>query len=214
MADIRIVAVNGSPNAGGNTARALNELLAAARELGAETQLFHIGAEIYPCKACFRCAKKRDMSCAIGGDCVNQAYQLLLEADGVAFGTPVYYSGIAGGMKCFMDRLFFVDSANQNRLAYKAAAPVAVTRRSGGVTAVDGMLHYLLCSNMTVAGSAALPVGFGMAPGEVGQDMEGLQAMRMLGKNMVRLIQSRRLYAETTGFIPAEEKRVRTNFIR
>ena len=117
---MKVVAINGSPKKDGNTCQALNmvgnELIAA----GIDFEIIHVGHKmIHGCTACGKCAINKDEECSIKTDGLNKWIQQLKSADGIIFGTPVYYSGIAGSMKCFLDRVFYVSGSNGNLFRHK-----------------------------------------------------------------------------------------------
>lgn len=211
---MKVIAINGSPKKEGNTYHALkmvgNELIAN----GIGFEILHIGHKmIHGCTACGKCAENKDEKCSLGSDGLNQWIQTIKAADGIILGSPVYYSGIAGTMKCFLDRLFYVSGANGNLLRHKVAAAVVAVRRTGGSSTLDGLYHYLTYAEMVVATANYWNVIHGRNAGEVTQDGEGVQVMRMLGKNMAWLL---KMKEATAGIIqpPLTEKKVVTNFIR
>lgn len=211
---MKVLTINGSPNENGNTAQALELAAGPLCAQGIEVEALHIGNTVHPCRACYACMRKRDGKCVIVEDRVNEIYQKLLSSAGALFGTPVYYGGIAGGMKSFLDRLFYIDSSHQGaRLAHRVAAPVVVTRRGGGLPTIDGLMHYFTVSGMVVPGSVSWPVAFGMLPGEIAQDQEGRQGLETLGQNVAWLVQALDTPQARSG-VPAQERRIKTNFIR
>ena len=211
---MKVIAINGSQKKEGNTYHALkmvgDELLAS----GIEFEILHVGHKlIHGCTACGKCAENRDEKCSLGADGLNQWIQIVKTADGIILGSPVHYSGIGGTMKCFLDRLFYVSGANGNMLRHKVAAAVVAVRRTGGSATLDGLYHYLTYAEMLVATSSYWNVIHGRTPNEVAQDGEGVQVMRVLGKNMAWLM---KMKEATSGTIqpPIPEKKVITNFIR
>jgi len=211
---MKVIAINGSPKKEGNTYHALkmvgDELLAS----GIEFEILHIGHKlIHGCTACSKCSENRDEKCSLGADGLNQWIQIVKAADGLIIGSPVHYSGIGGTMKCFLDRLFYVSGSNGNLLRHKVAAAVVAVRRTGGSATLDGLYHYLTYAEMLVATSSYWNVIHGRTPNEVSQDGEGVQVMRVLGKNMAWLL---KMKEATSGTIqpPTPEKKVITNFIR
>ena len=211
---MKVIAINGSPKKEGNTYHALkmvgDELLAG----GIEFEIIHVGHKmIHGCTACMKCAENKNEKCNIETDGLNNWIQQIKEADGIILGAPVYCSGIAGTMKCFLDRLFYVSGSNGNLFRHKVAAAVVAVRRTGGSATLDGLSHYLTNAEMIVATSCYWNVIHGRMPGEVAQDGEGVQVMRVLGKNMAWLL---KMKEATSGTIepPTQEKKVVTNFIR
>jgi multimeric flavodoxin WrbA len=143
----------------------------------------------------------------------GNTHHALIAADGIILGSPVYYSGIAGTMKCFLDRLFYVSGANGNLLRHKVAAAVVAVRRTGGSATLDHLYHYLTYAEMIVATANYWNVIHGRLPNEVSQDAEGVQVMRVLGKNMAWLLKMKEATSGTIP-LPLHEKKVVTNFIR
>ena len=209
---MKVLAINGSPKKEGNTFHALNmvgeELIAA----GIEFEIVHVGNKlIRGCLACGKCAENRDEKCSTTTDDLNKWIQQVKAADGLIIGSPVHYAGIAGTMKSFLDRLFYVASSNGGLFRHKVAAAVVAVRRSGGSSTFDNMNHYLNYSEMILATSNYWNVIHGRTPGEVTQDTEGVQIMHMLGKNMVWLL---KMKETTTIEAPQKERKIITNFIR
>ena len=211
---MKVIAINGSPRKEGNTSHALkmvgDELLAS----GIEFKILHIGHKlIHGCIACNKCVENKDEKCSIQTDDLNKWIQIIKATDGMIIGSPVHYSGIGGTMKCFLDRLFYVSGSNGNLLRHKVEAAVVAVRRTGGSATLDGLYHYLTYAEMIVATSGYWNVIHGRTPNEVSQDGEGVQIMRLLGKNMAWLL---KMKEATSGTIesPIPEKKVITNFIR
>lgn len=211
---MRVIAINGSPKKEGNTFQALSmvgkELVAG----GIDFEILHVGHKpIHGCIACGKCAVNKDEACSIKTDDVNKWIQQLKLADGIIIGSPVYYSGIAGSMKCFLDRVFYVAGVNGGLFRHKVGAAVVALRRTGGSATFDSMNHYLNISEMIIATGNYWNVIHGKNAGEVTQDLEGKQIMRVLGKNMAWLL---KMKEATKGVVeePAAEKKEAMNFIR
>lgn len=205
---MKVLLINGSPNANGNTAAALKEVAAALNAEGVETDTVCIGTK--PVQGCIGCRK-----CKTTGVCVfkDELYLTLRQkasgADGIIIGSPVYYAGPAGSLCAVLDRLFY---SSQPLLQYKPAASVAVARRAGSVAAFDRLNKYFGISNMPVVSSTYWNIVFGCNPGEAQEDAEGMLTMRTLGRNMAWLL--RKLHAGDGVETPAPEPRQATNFIR
>ncbi|MDR2054738.1 MAG: flavodoxin family protein [Desulfovibrio sp.] len=210
---MKVVAINGSPRQAGNTALALNTALSALEENGIGTELIHIGKEaIRGCVGCYACMRKPGGQCRFADDCVNDCIARMAEADGILLGAPVYYAGMAGTMKAFLDRTFFV-AAGSGLFRLKVGAGVAAVRRAGSVTTVDQLQKYLTISEMVIPGGTYWPMVHGLLPGEAEQDAEGLQCMRVLGANMAWLLKLM-AYGREAVPPPAPAAKVMTNFIR
>lgn len=211
---MKVVGFNGSPRKNGNTADALRLVFLELEKAGIETEMIHVGAEkLRGCMACHACVKSQDECCVFKDDPVNEWIQKMKEADGILFGSPVYFSGVAGTMKNFLDRAFFVSSVNGGLFRHKVGASVAAVRRSGGIPTVDALNKFISYSEMIVPGSNYWTVAHGMMPGEIDQDAEGKQILEVLGKNMAWML---RLIEHGKDQIPAPEPVAKkmTNFIR
>ena len=186
---MKVIAINGSPKKEGNTFHALRMVGNELENNGIEFEILHVGHKmIHGCMACGKCAINKDEQCSVKTDDVNQWIQIVKAADGIILGSPVYYAGIAGTMKCFLDRLFYVSGANGGLLRQKVAAAVVSLRRTGGSSTFDALNHYLTYGEMILATSSYWNVIHGRTPGEVEQDVEGVQIMRVLGKSMAWIL--------------------------
>ncbi|MEI6123093.1 MAG: flavodoxin family protein [Bacteroidota bacterium] len=210
---MKVIGINGSPHKQGNTFLALNIVGSELKSQNIDFDILHVGHKsIHGCMACYKCMKNLDEKCSIKTDDVNQWIQQLKKADGIVLGSPVYCSGIAGTMKSFLDRLFYVSGANGNLMRHKVASAVVAVRRSGGSVTFDSLNHYLTYNEMIVATSCYWNVIHGRDQGEAIQDAEGVQLMRVLGKNMAWLLKMKEASAHLEP--PLQEKKEKTNFIR
>lgn len=209
---MKVIAINGSPKAEGNTYHALKMVAEQLEKEGISTEIIHVGNKnIRGCLACGGCAKNQDEKCVINDE-VNDIIQKMKDADGIVIGSPVYYASIAGTMKSFLDRAFYVAGAgNDGLFRHKVGASVAVARRSGEVATFDHLNHYFTVSEMFVVPSRYWNVIHGRMPGEALQDEEGVQTMRVLAKNMAFLMNSIEQNKEN---LPLKEDKIMTNFIR
>jgi multimeric flavodoxin WrbA len=211
---MKVVAINGSPHKTGNTFHALSIVGKQLEQAGIGFEIVHIGNKpVRGCSACGMCAKNRDEKCAMKDDGVNDAIQKMKNADGIILASPVFYAGIAGTMKCFLDRAFYVSGSNGGLFRNKAGASVVAVRRTGGSFTFDNLNHYLLYSEMQIATSNYWNIIHGRTPGEVLEDAEGVQIMEVLGNNMAWLIKMREATKDTIP-APAPVQKVMTNFIR
>lgn len=208
---MKIIGINGSPRADGNTALALAEMAREFAAAGIEMEIVHIGNRlIRGCQACGACAKNKNERCIIADDPVNETVQKMKAADGVVLGSPVHYAGIGGTMKSFCDRVFYVSGVNGGLFAGKVGASVVAVRRSGGSAAWQGLNFYLTISQMALAGSSYWSIVHGAVAGEAAQDAEGLQTVRNAAKNMVWMLTR----CDSGGDLPEYDRGARTNFIR
>ena len=206
---MKVMLLNGSPNAKGNTRTALEECAKELNGCGIETELVNIGAGAIPgCRACGACARLG--KCVID-DAVNEFRFKLEAADGLVVGTPVYYASPNGSLMSFLDRLFFTGSG---AFRYKPAAAVAVARRAGTVSSFDVLNKYFTICEMPIVSSSYWNDAFGQAPGQAAGDAEGLQTMRNLGRNMAWLLKCIELGKASGVTPPDNEYDSFTNFIR
>lgn len=211
---MKVVAFNGSPKKEGNTYHAIKLVTEELEKEGIEVEIVHVGNQVIRgCMACNGCARNQDEKCVMQGDSVNEWIQKMKEADGIILGSPVHYSGIAGTMKSFLDRAFYVSSSNGNLFRHKVGAAVAAVRRSGGVTTFEQLNNYINYSEMLMPTSRYWNVIHGTAPGEALQDAEGVQIMKTLGKNMAWLLKLKDNGNDKVE-APKIEEKVTTNFIR
>ena len=207
---MKVLLVNGSPHAGGCTFTALSEVASELEKQGVGTHIFQIGTQpIAGCIACGACRKN-------GGKCfrndiVNEARELAAECDGFVFGSPVYYASVSGQMSSFLDRFFFAGNAI---FANKPGAAIVSCRRGGAATAFDELNKYFTISNMPIVSSIYWNQVHGGSAEEVKQDLEGMQTMRQLGRNMAWLLKCIEAGKAAGVSMPEVEPRIWTNFIR
>ncbi len=209
---MKVVGINGSPRANGNTALALQEMARELAAAGIEMEIVHVGDKlIRGCMACGSCGKNKNERCIISNDPVNEVIQKMKDADAIVLGSPVHYAGIGGTMKSFCDRAFYVAGANGGLFSGKVGASVVAVRRSGGSVTWQGLNFYLTISQMALVGSSYWSIVHGALPGEAADDLEGMQTVRNAAKNIAWMLQSR----EAAGVAqPEYERGARTNFIR
>lgn len=211
---MKVVAVNGSPNEQGNTAIALGAVTDALESQGIETRTFCLGkSNIRACIGCRQCFKLKNKKCVFDDDGANEIIAAMAEADGILLASPTYFAGISGNMKGFLDRAFYVHSANDSLFRHKVGASLTVARRAGTTGAIDQLNKYLLYGEFIIASGNYWDVAFGRIPGEAAQDVEGIQTMRVLANNMAYVL---RLVENGRDAISAPELEPKTpfNFIR
>ncbi len=205
---MKVLMINGSPHAEGNTYTALAEMNKVFAAEGVEVEIVHVGKEaVRGCVACMSCTKTG--KCAID-DIVNEVAEKLRECDGMVVASPVYYASPNGTLVSFLDRLFYSTGFDKRM---KVGASIAVARRGGCSASFDVLNKYFTISGMPVASSQYWNIAHGKGAGEAAQDLEGMQIMRTLANNMVFLMKSIALGKEKYG-LPQKEQVVRTNFIR
>ncbi len=205
---MKVLMLNGSPHARGNTYLALHEMEKEFEKAGIETELVCIGnQDIRGCIACNSCY--RNGKCAFD-DAVNELAPKFEEADGLVVGSPVYYASANATLIACLDRLFYSTGFDKTM---KVGAAVAVARRGGLSATFDELNKYFTISGMPVASSQYWNSVHGRTPGEAEQDGEGMQTMRTLARNMAFLMKSIARGKEKFG-LPETEARVSTHFIR
>jgi multimeric flavodoxin WrbA len=186
---MRVVAFNGSARKGGNTAILLRHVLGELEKEGIETELVEIsGASIHGCLACRKCSTRKDGRCSQTGDMGNVYIEKMAAADGILLGSPTYVADISPEIKALIDRACLVSKANGGMFRRKAGAAVVAVRRAGAMHAFDALNHFFLISEMIVPGSSYWNIAIGREPGDVEKDEEGIETMRVLGRNMAWLL--------------------------
>ncbi|MCD7863508.1 MAG: flavodoxin family protein [Lachnospiraceae bacterium] len=206
---MKVLMLNGSPKANGNTYRALSEIGTQLEKEGIEYEIFQIGAG--PVRDCIGCHQCTEQGCIFTDDKVNEFIAKAKEADGFVFGTPVYYAHPSGRILSFLDRVFY---SSGRAFAFKPGAAVAVARRGGTSASFDVLNKYFGISQMPVAGSTYWNLAHGTKPGEVELDAEGLQTMRNLARNLAWMMKCFEKGAEAGIALPQTERGNSTNFIR
>jgi multimeric flavodoxin WrbA len=207
---MKVLLINGSPRAKGCTYTALCEVAKELENQNVETEIFHVGSKpIRGCMACGGCSNTAGV-CVFNDDTVNISLEKAKEADGFIFGSPVHYAGASGQITSFLDRFFYAG----NGFEYKPGAAIVSCRRGGSTAAFEQLNKYFTISNMPIVSSQYWNMVHGNTPEEVKQDLEGMQTMRTLGKNMAWLLKSIQAGKESGVALPEKEARVITNFIR
>ncbi len=205
---MKVLMINGSPRAEGNTYVALREMEKIFKEEGIETEILQVGNKaVRGCIACGSCAKNGK---CVFDDAVNEAAPKFAECDGIVVGSPVYYASANATLIAFLDRLFYSTGFDKTM---KVGASVVAARRGGLSATFDELNKYFTISGMPVASSQYWNSIHGRTPGEAKEDAEGLQTMRVLARNMAFLMKSIALGKEKYG-LPEKEDRVSTHFIR
>ncbi len=208
---MKVIILNGSPRATGNTYQALTYIADTLNEHGIDTEILQIGTKgIHGCIGCGCCHQRENNHCVFNDDCVNAFSEKIRQADGLVVGSPVYYAGMAGNLKSFMDRLFYSSSRH---MRFKAAAAVAVARRAGTTSTFDQINHFFALGEMLQVPTAYWSDIYGATPGEANDDAEGKNHMVTIGKNMAWLLKTLEAGKKEVQLPPATEK-IRTNFIR
>ena len=206
---MKVLLVNGSPHKNGSTYVALREVETALNNEGIETSIVWLGTEaISGCLACGYCS--RNGKC-VKNDIVNEFAQRAKNADGFVFGTPVHYAGASGAIVSFLDRLFYFSSSS---LRHKPAAIITAARRGGTTAAFDQLIKYPAIAEMPIISSNYWNMVHGAVASDVPEDKEGMQTMRVLGKNMAYFLKCIEAGKKAGIELPTPEKKEITNFIR
>ncbi len=204
---MKVLVINGSPRANGNTSLAVEEMRKIFEEEKIETEILQIGTkDIRGCIGCNQCVEKGK---CVFDDIVNEIAPKFEEADGLVVASPVYYASANATLIALLDRLFY--STNFDK-SMKVGASVVCARRGGCSATFDELNKYFTISNMPIASSQYWNSIHGRRPGEAEMDEEGKQTMRVLARNMSFLMKSIALGKEAYG-LPEKEKRAWTHFI-
>ena len=205
---LKVLLLNGSPHANGNTAVALREMEKVFKEDGVAVETVLVGDKaVRGCAACNGCRKTGK---CIFDDVVNELAPKFEAADGLVVASPVYYASANATLIACLDRLFYSSSFDKTM---KVGASIACARRGGCSATFDELNKYFAISGMPIASSQYWNSIHGCTPGEAEADEEGKQTMRALARNMIFLMKSIALGREQFG-LPLKETRVSTNFIR
>ncbi len=205
---MKVLLVNGSPNKNGCTNTALEEVAKTLEENRVETEIFHIGNK--PVAGCIGCRYCKKHEGCFMKDIVNEFVEKAKEADGFVFGSPVYYASAAGSLVSFLDRVFY---SGGKYLEYKPGAAVSSARRAGTTATFDQLNKYFTISNMPIISSQYWNMVHGYTPEDVKRDLEGMQTMRVLGRNMAWIMKCIELGKNNNINKPEPEDRIFTSFM-
>jgi multimeric flavodoxin WrbA len=209
---MKVLLVNGSPHEKGCTYTALKEIAATINKEGLETEIFQVGTT--PLSGCTACRKCQELGRCVFNDSVNEFLEIAGTADGFIFGSPVHYAAAGGAITSFMDRVFYANALSGKKSFYlKPAAAIVSARRAGTTAAVDQLNKYFLISQMPIVSSRYWNMVHGTNPDEVKQDQEGMQIMRILGKNMSWFLKCKEAAVKAGVPLPESEEITFTNFI-
>lgn len=186
---MKVVGINGSPRKNGNTSSMIKAVFNELKKEGIETEMINIALKpLKGCKGCLKCAKNLNQRCVFNDDIVNECIAKMAAADGIILGSPTYFTDVTAEMKAFIDRVGMVSIVNGDLFRHKVGGAVVAVRRGGATHAFDTMNHFLHYMQMFLVGASYWNMAFGMGPGEVNEDREGMENMRTLGENMALLI--------------------------
>ncbi len=206
---MKVLMINGSPHANGNTAIGMQEMARELERRSIEVKWLHVGnKDIRGCIGCMYCRKHGR---CVFNDIVNETAPLLEEADGVVVGSPVYFAQANGTLTSFLTRLFYSTPFDKRM---KAGAAIVACRRGGASAAFDQLNKFFAISQMPIVSSQYWNSIHGREAGEAKEDYEGLQTMRTLGKNMAFMLEAIQRQKEKSGLPEAESESIHTNFVR
>lgn len=205
---MKVLVINGSPHLHGCTDRALHEAEKTLKSNGVEVE--RVNVAVKDVRGCIGCNFCREHNRCVFNDIVNETAPKFAEADGILVGTPVYYAGANGQLLAFLDRLFYSTMSTVDK-TMKVGAAVISSRRAGSTSAFDEINKYFTISAMPIVSSTYWNEVHGFTAEDVEADLEGLQTMRNLAKNMVFLMRGIALAKEVEG-IPVQERSSFTSF--
>lgn len=206
---MKVMLVNGSPHEKGCTYTALKEIADTLESEGIESKIFWIGNK--PIAGCIACGTCREKGACAFDDTVNEFLKIANDYDGFIFGSPVHYAGAGGAITSFMDRVFFSGCVD---FRLKPAAAIASARRAGTTATWDQLNKYFGISQMPIVSSRYWNMVHGSTPDDVRQDLEGMQCMRILARNMAFMLKCKEAGLAAGVAMPEPEAPVMTNFIR
>jgi len=205
---MKVLLVNGSPHPDGCVFTSLSEIAATLTQEGIDSEIFWIGNQaVQGCIACWKCREDDADGCVFKDELYKNFVEKMRNSDAIIIGAPVYYAGPPGSLCSILDRVCF-SAAKYFR--HKPAACVVNCRRGGASSAFDRLNKYFTIMQMPVVSSQYWNSTHGFTPDDVRQDLEGLQTMRTLARNMAHLLKSNQL-AQLP--LPEAEEPVMTNFI-
>ncbi|MDE6305123.1 MAG: flavodoxin family protein [Muribaculaceae bacterium] len=205
---MKVLVINGSPHIRGCTDRALQEVEATLQSNGIDTERINIGNK--DIRGCISCQFCRENNKCVFNDIVNETASKFAEADGIIVGSPVYYACANGQTRSFLDRLFYSTMGSVDK-TMKVGAAVVSSRRAGSTSAFDEINKYFTISAMPIVSSTYWNEVHGFVAEDVESDLEGLQTMRNLGRNMAFLIKAITTARSQVG-IPEQERASFTSF--
>ncbi|MFI4911787.1 MAG: flavodoxin family protein [Sedimentisphaeraceae bacterium JB056] len=186
---MKVLAINGSPRKGGNTETIIRKVFEPLEKAGIETELVQIGGKaVRGCIACHKCFETKDNTCVFKNDPVNEIVEKMIGADGIIIGSPTYYTDVTSEIKGLIDRAGFVSIANGGLFKHKVGVAVTAVRRGGAVHAFDTINHFFQINGMFIVGSTYWNMVYGLKPGDVEGDDEGMANMTDLGESMAYLL--------------------------
>ncbi|MDR1565199.1 MAG: flavodoxin family protein [Oscillospiraceae bacterium] len=188
---MKVLAINGSPHNGGNTAHMLQAVLDVCAASGHATELYQAGGRaVCGCISCWGC-EEHPGRCSFD-DWINELYPKMAAADAIILGSPTYYADLTPELKAVIDRCGFIAMFEGRKFSRKIGAGVAAVRRAGSIHVLDSINHFFLISDMVIPGSTYWNMSLARDPGEFEKDEEGVATMQRLGENIVWLLEKLR----------------------
>lgn len=211
---MQVLLFNGSPHKDGCTFTALSEVQKTLTEEGVNSEIYHIGTkQISGCRGCRACAKIG--KCVID-DGINEFLEYAKDFDAFIIGSPVYYAAAAGSAVSFLNRAFYSAfmSGRGDIFMHKPGAAIVSARRAGTTTTLDQLNKYFTITQMPIISGRYWNMVHGHTPEDVRQDLEGMQNMRILARNMAYYLKCIEA-GKNAGIKPPKQEEVTyTNFIR
>lgn len=207
---MKVLLINGSSRKE-CTYTALSKVAESLNDEGIETEIINLGGTpVRDCIGCKMCAKNGNARCVFNDDIVNTIIEKAEESDGFIFGTPVYYAHPSGRILSVLDRAFY---AGKKAFEFKPGASIISARRGGTVASFDVLNKFFTINQMSIVSSTYWNNVHGNNKEEVLQDLEGMQTMYNLGKNMAWILKCIESGKQNNINKPVN-KTVKTNFIR
>jgi multimeric flavodoxin WrbA len=186
---MKVVAFNGSPRKDGNTSILISAVFAELQKEGIKTELVQVGGtQIRGCLGCMMCFRNKDRECSVKNDVLNEWVAKMAAADGIILGSSDHFGNVSAEMKALIDRAGLVSIANDFLLKRKVGAAVVAARRAGAADTCNAINHFFALNQVIIPCSTYWNIAFGLLPGDVEKDREGMQTMKVLGENMAWLL--------------------------
>ena len=211
---MKVLLFNGSPHANGCTYTALEEIAKTLKEEGIDSEIYQLGIEpVAHCRACYACGQ---LGRCVIDDKVNDFVAQAENYDGFIFGSPVHYASASAGIVYFLYRAFFVaaKSGRSHFFKHKPGTVIASARRAGTTATLDQLSKYFSITEMPIISGRYWNMVHGSNPEEVKKDLEGMQNMRILARNMAWHLKCKEAAEKAGVVLPKQEEIVYTNFIR
>ncbi len=210
---MKVLLINGSPHKNGCTYTALEEIAKTLKEEGIDSEIYQVGTDIESCRGCYACG---NLGRCVINDRVNEFVDYAKDFDGFIIGSPVHYASACGGVTAFMDRAFFscAKAGKIETFLHKPGAAVASARRAGTTATLDQLNKYFTITQMPIISGRYWNMVHGATPEQVKQDLEGMQNMRILARNMAWHLKCKEAGEKLGVPMPKTEEVTFTNFIR